>query len=354
MTTRSFSKINNHSSMKKSLPSLLPVLALVAAQCVARADEDKSATQQDKKELRILSSPDHHTLVRHVETVEKEPTTFLGVETSPVSATLTSQLGLQDGAGLVVGHVLPDSPAVGALKQHDILLKLDDQVLIEVRQLAVLIRNHKEGDEVTLTYLRGGKQATVKIKLAKRDLPKMALDPDQSGDAFGAFAGAFGNGNFGFRANSPGIAVTGDDANRVLGMINGGMAFPGMQHMSIVHPGGDGERNISVTVNPGNSRVALEDDQGSLDLTIADGKKQLVAKNKKGEEVFSGPINTPEERKALPDAVRGRLEKLEDSTQFSYKTGADFKAETKMVRPSAQGIAVPMQPPAPVRSPNFF
>ena len=111
---------------------------------------------------------------------------------------------------------------------------------------------------------------------------------------------------------------------------------------------------MNVTVNTGNSHVALEDDQGSLDLTIADGKKQLVAKNKKGEEVFSGPINTPEERKALPDAVRSRLEKLEDSTQFSYKAGADFKAETKVIRPSGQGIAVPAQPPAPVRSPNFF
>jgi hypothetical protein len=149
--------------------------------------------------------------------------------------------------------------------------------------------------------------------------------------------------------------LSGSDADRILGMINGGVALPGMQHMSIVRPDGvRGERNISVTVNTNNSHVNLDDDQGSLELTINDGKKQLVAKNKKGEEVFSGPINTPEERKALPEEVRGRLERLEDSTQFSFKTGSDFKTEAKVARPSGQGISLPPQPLAPARVPNFF
>ena len=346
--------------MKKILPFLIPVLALVAAQPAARADDDKSATKTEKKELRVISGPDHRTIIKHLDSAEKEPVTFLGVETSPVSPTLTAQLGLQDGAGLVVGHVVPDSPAAAVLKQHDILVKLDDQLLIEQRQLSVLVRNHKEGDEVTLTYLRAGKQATAKVKLAKHDLPKMTLDLNQPNDVFAPFGGMFGNGNFNARTIAPGagaVVGVGNDADRILGMINGGVALPGMQHMNIVGAnGGAGERNISVsvTVNTGNSHVALDDDQGSLELTIADGKKQLVAKDKKGDEIFSGPINTPEERKALPDAVRGRLEKLEDSTQFSYKTGTDFKTETKVARPRGQGIAVPAQPLAPARPVNFF
>lgn len=340
--------------MKKFLPFLVPAFALVAALPGARADDDKSTTKTEKKELRVISGPDHRTIVKRLDNVEKEPVTFLGVETSPVSPTLTAQLGLQDGAGLVVGHVVADSPAAAVLKQHDILVKLDDQLLIEQRQLSVLVRNHKEGDEVTLTYLRAGKQATAKVKLAKHDLPKMTLDVGQpGGDVFAPFV----NGNV--RLFTPGAAINPDDmGNRILGMLNNGVAQPGMQHMSIVGTNGAngvaGERNISVTVNTGNSHVALDDDQGSLELTITDGKKQLVAKDKKGEEIFSGPINTPEERKALPEAVRGRLEKLEDSTQFSFKTGTDFKTETKVARPRGQGIAVPPQPLAPPRPANFF
>ena len=75
-----------------------------------------------------------------------------------------------------MNHIAPGSPSAGALKPHDILLKLDDQILIEQRQLAVLVRGHKEGDEITLTYLRAGKQATAKVKLAKHDVPKMTDD----------------------------------------------------------------------------------------------------------------------------------------------------------------------------------
>ena len=337
--------------MKKSLHYLLPVLGLAVALPLARAaEDDKPDVKKEKKELRVIASPDHRAIIKHLDGGEKEPVTFLGIETAPVSPTLTAQLGLQDGAGLVVNHVVPDSPASGALKMHDILVKLDDQILIEQRQLSVLVRNHKDGDEVTLTYLRGGKQSTAKIKLGKHDLPKMALELNQSGDALNLFnAGPNGGGTGWFRSIAPNASANGDDADRLLGLINGGPGGPGLQRLNIARPFGSGDRNISVTVNTGNSHMVLDDDKGSLDLAIKDGKKELVAKNAKGEPVFSGPINTPEERKALPEDVRARLEKLEDSTQFTYKTNSAFKGETMIARPRGQGIAVPM--PVPGRAP---
>jgi hypothetical protein len=291
--------------------------------------------------------------------VEKEVVTFLGVETAPVSPTLTAQLGLPEGSGLVVNRVMPDSPATGALKEHDILLKLDDQILIEQRQLAVLVRSHKEGDEVTLTYLRGGKQATAKVKLAKHEVPKMSLLPAQPGggiDIFGLGPNGPSGGRFGMTMAGPGDPNAQEQIDHLLGMMNG-MQLPGVRRMNIAtQNGGPGDRTVSVTVNTGNSHIVLDDDKGSLDLTIKDGKKELVAKNTKGDQIFSGPINTPEERKALPDDVRSRLEKLEDSTQFSYKTDGDFKgAETKIIRPRGQGIALPPQPaPAPRRPTQFL
>ena len=47
-----------------------------------------------------------------------------------------------------------------------------NQILIDARQLSVLVRNRKEGEEVTLTYLRGGKPATARVKLTAQDMPK--------------------------------------------------------------------------------------------------------------------------------------------------------------------------------------
>ena len=299
---------------------------------------------------------------RPADTGEKETVTFLGVETGPISPTLTAQLGLAEGTGLVVTHVVPDSPAAGVLKEHDILLKLDDQVLIEQRQLAVLVRNHHEGDEVALTYLRGGKQAVTKVKLAKHEVPKMAMQFNQPGPGMnaggGGFGGIFAGGGLDEAKTIPGGAQNSEMFRRMLPMMKG-VNTPGVRRFTYATGNGPGqgprERDISVTVNTGNSHLVLDDDQGSLELTIKEGKKDLVAKSPKGEQVFAGPVNTPEERRALPPEVRKRLEGLEDSTQFSFQPGDDFKTETRIVRPRAQGIAMPPGEAGPVeRRPVVF
>ena len=339
--------------MKNSLRYLIPVLGLAAAWPSARAaDVDQPSTKEEKKNLRVLSAPEHHIMVRKIGAAALEPATFLGIDASLVTATLTAQLSLPEGAGLVVNHVVPDSPAATTLKPHDILLKLDDQLLVEPRQLSVLVRNHKEGDEVTLTLIRAGKQMTAKVKLAKHDLPKLGMEsnhaiPGMGGSGAPAFAFSSGLENFESMEGR-------EETDRVLSLIDSGMV-PGVKQMNVVRRSGPGDRNINVTVNTGNSHVALDDEKGSLELTIADGKKLLVAKTPKGEQVFSGPVTTPEERKTLPDDIRTRLEKLEDTTQFSFKTDRDFKgAETKIVRPRGLGIAAPGPQPVEDRAALFF
>jgi hypothetical protein len=328
------------------------------------ADETKPVEKSEKKELRVLSAPEREpsrlgrgAIVRHLSTGEKENVTFLGVETGPVPAALAAQLGLPDGHGLVVNHVVPDSPAAGALKQHDILLKFDDQILIEQRQLSVLVRNRKEGDEVTLTYLRGGKQATARIRLAKHEVPKVSaweapLTVRNAPHGF-AFGSGGGEGNFDFQIMpGPGQPRTSEEIDRFLGLMNNGAARPGVQLFRQTMPG---DRSMSVTINTGNSRVVLDDEKGTLELAIKDGSKELVAKNSKGGQVFSGPVNTPEERKALPPGVRARLERLEDSAQFRFKTDGDFKGtETKLFRPRGQGIVLPRQSPPDRQSATLF
>ncbi len=103
---------------------------------------------------------------------EVERTTFLGIDVTLVPPALGAQLGLPRGTGLVVERLSPRGPAAVVLKEHDVLTHLDDQILIDVRQLMVLVRNRKEGDEVALTYLRGGTRSTSKVKLIAQDMPK--------------------------------------------------------------------------------------------------------------------------------------------------------------------------------------
>ena len=140
---------------------LLPALSLAVLIPLARADKDVVIRRLD------VDAPRHIVINKDDDDdrMEKEKVTYLGVETAPVPRTVSTQLGLARDTGLVVTNVLEKSPAADVLKEDDILTKLDDQILVDTHQLGVLVRARKEGDEVKLTLLRGGKETTVKAKL---------------------------------------------------------------------------------------------------------------------------------------------------------------------------------------------
>jgi serine protease Do len=95
--------------------------------------------------------------------------TYLGVNTSPPPDTLTEQLKLPKHLYLVIDSVEADSPAAAAgLRPFDVLLKLDDQLLVNSDQLTVLIRNHRAGDELALRLIRGGQPLKLQLKLGER------------------------------------------------------------------------------------------------------------------------------------------------------------------------------------------
>ena len=87
------------------------------------------------------------------------------------SETLRAQLGLADGVGLVVNFVEDHSPARAAgLRQHDVIERLDDQLLVNEEQLVTLVRLRKSGDPVTLAVLRGGKPVRVNVQLGEKEV----------------------------------------------------------------------------------------------------------------------------------------------------------------------------------------
>src|SRR5882672_2876010 len=107
--------------------------------------------------LPLHADPQKEIVIKHVDQApseasgEKEPVTYLGVETMPVTPALSAQLGLPEDTGLVVTRVMAASPAKTVLQPNDILTKFENQILIDMHQLRVLVRGKKEGDEVLLT-----------------------------------------------------------------------------------------------------------------------------------------------------------------------------------------------------------
>ena len=105
------------------------------------------------------------------EAAEPIVTAFLGVVTAPLPEPVRAQTDLGEGIGLMVEHVQPESPAAAAgLVRHDILHKLNDQILVNPDQLRTLIRAAGAGAEVSLTVVRKGQPVTVKATLTEQTI----------------------------------------------------------------------------------------------------------------------------------------------------------------------------------------
>lgn len=254
---------------------------------------------------------------------EKETVTYLGVETAPVPRALGAQLGLGRDLGLLVTAIAEKSPASTVLQEHDVLKKLDDQILVDTRQLSVLVRARKVGDEVKLTVVRGGKELVLGAKLGERELPKM-----MGGNHVFDFRDAPG---FRFFSQDGGPAIERlqglpgiareevNDALRVIGGDRNHWVSGPRVHV-IKRSGKDG----STILNLAEGNFVFSDDEGAVEVTAKKGDRQLVVKDGKGALVFSGPINTPEEREKLPAEVKARLEKL-DAVTIDFETTRELE-----------------------------
>jgi hypothetical protein len=98
----------------------------------------------------------------------EEKGTYLGVLFAPVPDVVYDQVPqLPRERGVVVSHVLPESPAAKAgLRRNDILTQYGDTPVRDCEHFARLIRDDKPDRKVKLTYLRGGKEATAEATLA--------------------------------------------------------------------------------------------------------------------------------------------------------------------------------------------
>ncbi len=97
---------------------------------------------------------------------------YVGVRYISLSPTVAKQLGLdvQQGAYLYSSEdssaIVLGGPADRAgLKDRDVIIKVDGVAVDGQHPFASMVAQHKPGDEIDLTYLRDGKQSTIRVKL---------------------------------------------------------------------------------------------------------------------------------------------------------------------------------------------
>lgn len=97
------------------------------------------------------------------------PKYMIGVSLAEVPASLRAHIVLEDGQGIMIGVVVPDSPAAKAgLQQYDIILKSDNKPLKHPKELQVLV-DAREEKPVSVTIFRRGELKTVEITPVTRE-----------------------------------------------------------------------------------------------------------------------------------------------------------------------------------------
>ena len=250
---------------------------------------------------------------------------YLGVHTSRLDNGLSHQLGLPLGAHLKVERVVTGSPAEDAgIKLFDILIKLDDQLLINPDQLKTLVQMRNSGECITLSILRQSKPLSVLVELT--EAPQKVLDsvnrdwmdergPFNTDQFFGPndrFRDFFRRHSFDFPDlknfhhpffSNPQL----DDPSVSPSPIPGSSDDP-------LHAGDTDVQSYSYSSST--QQITVNDEFGSLQWTEKDGLRFLRATNLKGRVLYEGPISSQGDLDELPQGVLERLRTLQRSGQI--------------------------------------
>jgi hypothetical protein len=279
------------------------------------------------------------------------PTTFIGVFTRPLSEEVRAQTSIAPGFGLLVEEVMPDSPAAKAgLKQHDVLVLLGDQKLVNQDQLSALVRAEKKDTDITFTIKRAGAEQKITVKVAEKMMP-VVMERDR-GNGFTPWDSLFNGRNMERFGNE--MREQGEKFREGMKQFSERMQdwSRGPKDRAAPEPpqwGPDGNPNRRPQNRPpgepkANNRpqpdvhsqsfsssnvqrnIVRRDDSGEYSLSDNNGAKVFTVKPTKGEEQ-TFIVNTEEQRQAIPENLRAKLRELE-------QVDVNVKTETKTPPPA--------------------
>lgn len=304
----------------------------------------------------IVDSPGIRFGGADLSTAEKQvaPQTYLGIETSEVPAALAAQTGLQPGFGLLTEQVIPDSPAAAAgLQRYDILKKLNDQLLVSPSQLSTLVRAESKGAKVTLTIIRKGAEQTITAELGEKALPlsQNAASPvpnywiremDRIPEVIETETKKLGETarmlNEKVEAKRKALE---NDQRKLSEQLQAEASKAIQQNAPILRwkskPDAEDDRkyrivtkNAVTTLDGSQMNLMLADGAGTIEITSNNGKRNLKFTDPSGQVIFSGPIDTEEQWKQVPEIVRHKIESMDGlkyEPEFENKEKAEEKPE---------------------------
>ena len=94
---------------------------------------------------------------------------YLGIYLQDIDENLSRGLNVKQNSGVYVSEVIPDSPASkGRLQDGDIIIEFDGEKISKSGDLFNKVATTKVGKEVTVKYLRNGREKSTKITIEAR------------------------------------------------------------------------------------------------------------------------------------------------------------------------------------------
>ena len=226
---------------------------------------------------------------------EASASAWVGVYTVPLPDVVSEHVGLEDGQGVMVEAVLAGSPAEKAeLVRNDIITHADSEVIAGAKSLSKLVASKKAGDKILLNVRRKNESLQVEVQLEPKP-EKIALsghDSDPLDD----------------------LVIVDDPIDQRLEIM--------LQQME-----DDFDRGIAqaldnqmravarMKITPGNgvhqrTEFSHIDKNGHLTVLNDNGNTTVKLKDKDGKVLFEGPYNTEEDKNAVPEDLRKKIEAM--------------------------------------------
>ena len=101
---------------------------------------------------------------------------WLGVETHEVTTDKTKELKLAAERGVVLGKIVPDSPAAKAgLKENDVVTEINGQRVEGTAQFRRMVHEIPAGRSIQLTVWRDGRSQRISVTLGKSEQGRRAM-----------------------------------------------------------------------------------------------------------------------------------------------------------------------------------
>lgn len=250
---------------------------------------------------------------------------YLGVATEPVSPAIGRHLGFGEGVGIEVVHVDTAGAARGVLEEGDILVRFNDQLLVNHEQLAVLVRRQKPGDKVTLTFYREGQSRSAEVKLGKIDDQRLAPIPRGG-------AGGLPGGQFGWPP---------DALRRWMEQFENRAWRPFSRRWMAPEDEGEDEPEASpppradLRIQTHSSAIISESRDGvNITVSVQDGHRTAKIV-KEGQVIFEGPVNEDAELAKIPDEYRDHVSEMLRRVRIEVRSSGISEPSEKKSRGGA-------------------